>query len=274
MLEPTVTPRPSVVALAASLLLVSACQREQASSAAPAPEAAPTPVVTVAPAPVLDRAGLLQAMDLAASAFGAGQEVAGASLAGRRFVVRQTFGCGGPAASADETSVAGLATVSWSEDRKSLKLSLTPGDWSQSALIAGDAETWEAAEGFWLARPWLRTDGCPAVHQSDPSVQAQPSAQTMGLAAVFKEGGSRTVRRNGRAYEFTMRGEGDQPPVAPAQGYRLVLEGRMAAFGDGRAVRCRASGPDQRPICIGAVQLDRVAFEDADGKMLSEWRDG
>jgi hypothetical protein len=230
--------------------------------------------VTVASAPTLDRASLLQAMDLAASAFAAGQDVGGASLAGRRFVVRQAFGCGGPAPSSAQANTSeGLPALTWSEGRQSLKLSLAPGDWSQSALIAGDAETWEAAEGFWLARPWLRAEGCPAA-QGGPLAQSQASPQSMGLAAVFNEGGSRTGRRNGRAYEFTVRGEGDQPPVAPAQGYRLVLEGRMAAFADGRAVRCRASGPDQRPICIGAVQLDRVAFEDAEGKMLSEWRGG
>ncbi|TFW11869.1 hypothetical protein EGY25_07335 [Brevundimonas intermedia] len=275
MLEPTVSPCPSVVALAASLLLVSACQREEAAPApAPAPVAAPTPVVTVAPSPTLDRASLLQAMDLAASAFAAGREVGGASLAGRRFVVRQAFGCGGPAPSPVQANAnEGLPALTWGEGRQSLKLSLAPGDWSQSALIADDAETWEAAEGFWLARPWLRAEGCPAA-QGDPLAQGQAWPQTMGLAAVFKEGGSRTGRRNGRAYEFTVRGEGDQPPVAPSQGYRLVLEGRMAAFADGRAIRCRAASPDQRPVCIGAVQLDRVAFEDADGKMLSEWRGG
>jgi hypothetical protein len=188
--------------------------------------------------------------------------------------VRQTFGCGGPAPSPAEAKASeGLAALSWGERRQSLKLSLAPGDWSKSALIADDAETWEAAEGFWLARPWQRTESCPSA-QRDPLTQGPPSPQTMGLAAVFDEGGSRTGRRNGRAYEFTVRGEGDAPPVAPAQGYRLVLEGRMAAFADGRAVRCRAASPDQRPVCIGAVQLDRVAFEDADGKMLSEWRGG
>ncbi|WP_269219668.1 hypothetical protein [Brevundimonas vesicularis] len=227
--------------------------------------------MTVAPAPILDRASLLQAMDIAASAFAAGQEVAGASLAGRRFVVRQAFGCGGPAVNGP--SQAGLATVTWSEDRESAKLALTPGDWSQSALIAGDAETWEAAEGFWLARPWLRVDTCPAI-QGGASPEAPSAAQTMGLAAVFKEGGSRTVRRNGRAYEATLRAEGDQPLMPSAKGYRLVLEGRMTAFADGRAIRCRAVDADQRPVCIGAVQLDRVAFEDAEGKTLSEWREG
>lgn len=275
MPERTFSPRLSVVALAASLIVMGGCQREPASSPGPAPATeTPTPVVTVAPAPVLDRAGLLQAMDIAASAFATGQEVGGTSLAGRRFVIRQAFGCGDPAASAGEkTAEPGLANVSWDEARQSLKLSLNPADWSKSALIADDAEAWEAAEGFWLARPWLRVEGCPAV-QSDPSVQDQPTAQTVGLAAVFNEGGSRTGRRNGRAYEFILRGEGDRPPVASANGYRLVLEGRMTAFADGHAIRCRASDPNRRPVCVGAVQLDRVAFEDAEGKMLSEWRGG
>lgn len=271
MLETIASPRSSIVALAASLLALAACQRELQPAPAPAEKSATPPVVTVAPAPILDRASLLQAMDVAASAFAAGQEVAGASLAGRRFVVRQAFGCGGPAVNAP--SQAGLATATWSEDRESAKLTLTPGDWSQSALIAGDAETWEAAEGFWLARPWLRVDACPAV-QGAASPEAPSAAQTVGLAAVFKEGGARTVRRNGRAYEATLRAEGDQPLTLSAQGYRLVLEGRMTAFADGRAIRCRAVDADQRPVCIGAVQLDRVAFEDAEGKTLSEWREG
>lgn len=274
MLEPIASPRPSIIALTALLLILGGCQREQSSSAAPAPEATPTPIVTVAPAPALDRAALLQAMDLAASAHTAGHEVSGPSLAGRRFVVRQAFGCGGATPSPAQANTSeGLPTLTWGEGRKSLKLSLSPGDWAQSAVIAGDAETWEAAEGFWLARPWQRTEDCPA-GQKETLVQDEASPQTMGLAAVFSERGSRTGRRNGRAYEVTLRGEGDQPPIVPAQGYRLVLEGRMAAFADGHAIRCRAASSDQRPVCIGAIHLDRVAFEDADGKMLSEWRGG
>ena len=96
----------------------------------------------------------------------------------------------------------------------------------------------------------------------------------MGLASVFEADGSRLGRRNGRAYEHTVRGVDDQPAVAPVQGYRLVLEGRLAAFPEGRSIRCRGSGPDQRPVCIAAVQIDRVAFEDAAGALLSEWRGG
>jgi hypothetical protein len=284
MLEPIASPRPSVVALAASVLLLgpvlAGCQREE-----PAPEAAPSqpqpqtqaPVVSVAPAPTLDRAGLLQAMDVAASAYAAGGEVGGADLVGRRFALRQVFGCTGPATppAADAASGDGLARWSWGDRRRTLKLTLAPGDWTDSALIAGGADSWEAAEGFWLTRPWLRTEGCPGV-QGDPLAggPVAPSPQTVGLAAVFDQDGPRTGRRNGRAYEYVVRGEGDQPPPAPSDGYRLVLEGRMAAFADGRAIRCRAAGPDQRPVCIGAVRLDRVAFEDASGKLLSEWRGG
>ncbi|WBT07203.1 hypothetical protein PFY01_05820 [Brevundimonas vesicularis] len=244
-------------------MALAACQRE--------PQPAPAPAQKSETPPVLDRAGLLQAMDIAASAFAAGREVGGASLAGRRFVVRQAFGCGEPGDAA-EAAADGLATVAWAKDSQSLKVSLAPADWLRSGLIANDDSSLEASEGFWLARPWLRTEACPAIAPG-ASASSQASPQTAGLAAIFKPNGARTGRRNGRAYEFTLRGEDGQPPAPSAQGYRLVLEGRMTTFADGRAIHCRAA-PDQRPVCIGAVQLDRVAFEDANGQMLSEWRDG
>lgn len=277
MLEPTALLRPSAVALAATALFLSACQRDEAAT--PPPPVAPAPAETAeppaAPAPTLDRAGLLQAMDAAASAYAAGQN-SGASLAGRRFVVRQAFGCAGETPPPAETAPgSGLATWSWGPRRESLKLVMAPGDWTDSALLAGGADSWEAAEGFWMSRPWLRAEGCPGVG-GDPlaSGPVAPSPQSVGLAAVFEEDGSRLGRRNGRAYEFTVRGEGDAAPAAPVGGYRLVLEGRMTAFADGRAIRCRAASADQRPVCIGAVHLDRVAFETADGATLSEWRVG
>lgn len=277
MLEATAFLRPSAVALVATALLLSGCQREAAVTAPPiAPSPAETAETPVPPAPTLDRAGLLQAMDAAASAYAAGRPP-DVSLAGRRFVVRQAFGCAGetppPAAAAPGD---GLAAWSWGPRRESLRLTMAPGDWTDSPLLAGSADSWEAAEGFWISRPWLRADGCPAV-EGDPVSSgpvAAPSPQSVGLAAVFEEDGSRLGRRNGRAYEFTVRGEGGQAPAAPVGGYRLVLEGRLAAFADGRALLCRAASADQRPVCVGAVHLDRVAFETADGRTLSEWRVG
>ena len=281
MLEPTVSPRLSVVALAASIALLSlvlgGCRGDPAEPPGRAPTAAPTPpVVTPAPVAALDRAGLLAAIDEAASAYAGGVPPEEASLSGRRFVVRQVFGCIAETSPALETNEDGIATWSRSTDGKNLKVTLTPNDWTASPLITEDGEpSWEAVEGVWLTRPWLKTDDCPRVPASDsPAGPAAPAPQTVGLASVFEAEGSRLGRRNGRAYEHTVRGVEDQPAVAPAQGYRLVLEGRMAAFPEGRSIRCRASGPDQRPVCIAAVQIDRVAFEDAAGALLSEWRGG
>lgn len=256
------------------LAALSACQREPATPP-PEPQAAATPPAPAAPPPALGRADLLAAIDAAAAAYAVGVDPAGPSLAGRRFAVRQAFGCAGPvAAPAGETPGDGLARWSWGRDQKTIELRLSPGDWKDTAPVAGGAPAWEAAEGFWLTRPWLRTDGCPTV-KPDPTEMAGPaSAQSAGLAAVFEEGGSRLGRRNGRAYAFTVRGEGGQPPGLPLGGYRVVLEGRLVAFADGAAIRCRADGPDQRPVCVAAAQLDRVAFEDPSGAVLSEWRAG
>lgn len=278
MLEPTALLRPSVVALAATAVILAACQGEETSIApSPAPAPTATPVVTVAPAPTLDRAGLLQAMDEAASAFSGGREVTDASLVGRRFLVRQAFGCGAPAASPAGAPLQGLAGLTRGAAGRTLKLALAPGDWTASPPFPDAVGAWEAAEGFWLSWPWLRGDGCPRVPDSrsaadETTVLPPHSPQTAGLAAVFEKEGSRLGRRNGRAYEFTIRGEGDLSPVPSPAGYRFVLEGRMAAFEDGSAIRCRAPGPEQRPACIGAVRLERVAFETAEGKVLSEWR--
>ncbi|HEX8445019.1 MAG TPA: hypothetical protein VF649_00270 [Sphingomonas sp.] len=52
----------------------------------------------------------------------------------------------------------------------------------------------------------------------------------------------------------------------------MLLEGRIAAFSSRQAIACHAGGPDQRPVCIIAMQRDRVAFEDTNDTLLSEWR--
>ena len=227
----------------------------------------------IAPPPTLGRADLLAAAATAASGYAAGTAPEGADpLAGRSFAIRTPFGC---AASTGDAKP-GLAGAALRAKDKTVELSLTPADWAASPLAAAavEAKVWDAVEGYWIDRPWLQTEACP--HGTAPAKDAPdstPSPQTVGLAAVFEPEGSRFGRRNGRAYSFTARGERETPPVPPANGYRLVLEGRFAAFPDGRAIRCRADSADQRPVCIAAVQLDRVAFEDADtGAQISEWR--
>ena len=285
MFEPIASPRLSVVALAASglILALAACERRE-PAAPPPPEPAPvaTPTVVLAPPRQVDRAELLAAVDVAASAYARGQSPGGDdTLVGRRLVIRQAFGCSPadmPASGVETTGGEGRAQAAFGRDRKTLQLSLAPADWTGAPLAVGGGETWESVEGFWLPRPWIRTDECPAVQTAatvggeTADAIAQASAQTVGLAAVFETGGSRLSRRNGRAYAFTVRGEGDLPVTPPPGGYRLVLEGRAIAFSNGRAIRCLSPSANQRPVCVVAAQVDRVAFEDATGKTLSEWR--
>lgn len=277
MLEPTAPVRLSVVALAASGVFLTACQRQETPAPANPPSVVEAPAAAPAMTPpVMDRAQLLQAVDTAASDYAAGRAPDAPTLAGRRFAIRQAFGCGGASPPlAKEEPGDGIGRWAWGDAHQTISVSLAPGDWMGSPLIAGGPETWEVVEGFWLTRPWLRSGECPAV-TADPlaSGPGAPSPQTVGLAVVFEKDGSRLERRNGREYAFVIRGPDKQPLAAPAGGFRLVLEGRLIAFADGRAIRCRAAAPDQRPVCIAAAQVDRVAFEDASGAALSEWRSG
>lgn len=245
--------------------------------AAPAPSSA-APMIP-APQPALTRSDLVSATTAAASEFAQGKAPASEDpLVGRSFAVRLPFGCEGPAPaeSAQEASD-GLPASMWGPDRATIRLRMTPGDWMQSAMLAGvnASEQWEAVEGFWVARPWVLAESCPTVKPDPLQTGAPPaSPQTLGLAAVFETGGSRLGRRNGRAYEHVVRATGDSPLAPPLAGFRLLLEGQIAAFPSQQAIECRAPGPDQRPVCIVAVHLNRVAYKDADGKVLAEWRPG
>ncbi len=240
---------------------------------APAPPP-PAPRVVPAPVPALTRADIVSAAAEAASRFA---EASGGAtpdpLVGRSFLVRIPFGCTGPVAAGEPR--AGLAGWSPEQEGKRVRIVLEPADWSQTALFTTPeaSEKWEAVEGFWIPRPWLVSETCPGIIAASAPVEPAASPQSVGLAAVFERGGSRLGRRDGRAYSFTIRNSGDAPPVVPAGGFTLVLAGRIAALANGRAFACTASGPDQRPVCVAGVQLDRVAFE-AEGETLTEWRPG
>lgn len=276
----TVPRRVAVLSTVAAALFLAQCDRNAPEPVDAEPVAAdpePTPIISVPT--TLTRAALLAATSRAAAAYAAGERMEGEdSLVGRRFALRVPFGCNGPQPTAAESAGDGLARWSWGPESQTIQLTLTPGDWLNTALISGaaDGSDWEAVEGFWIPRPWLTAGDCSTV-RADPlqSGDGAPSPQTVGLAAVFTKEDSRVGRRNGRAYAFTIRPTGDTPLAAPVGGYRLVLEGRLASFPDGRAIRCRASSPDQRPVCIAAIRLDRVAFTNADSSvLLSEWRAG
>ncbi|MBN8553760.1 MAG: hypothetical protein J0L52_12795 [Caulobacterales bacterium] len=264
-------------------LFVSGCPRAADEPAPPAqpidsqpPATSSGPQLPAGPATALTRADVIEAARAAAAAYAAGAVPEGNdTLVGRSFSVALPVGCAGPAAGLPAEAADGLARVAWNADRTVIRFSLTPGDWTTSALIAGANGSWEEVEGIWLPRPWMTEEGCPAV-RADP-LQNGPqtgTAQSLGLAVVHDEEGSRLDRRNGRAYAHTLRGEGTAPAQWPQEGLRVRLEGRIVGFPDSRAFRCRAGGPDSQPVCVAAVQLDRLALEGPTGEALSEWRGG
>jgi hypothetical protein len=268
-----ITSRPgAVLAAALGLAVLTGCDRKPTPAPRPKPAtSSPSPLA----APSAPRADLLDAIARTRAAYAAGADNPSAELSGRRFSVRQAFGCGGPA----DAALPGEARWSWDGARKSIKISLAPADWTHAPILAGvkaaEAGRWEAVEGFWLTHPWLRTEGCPMppiIPAAETALPPTAAAPTAGLAAVFEAGGSRVDRRDGRAYALTLRGEPTAEP--PLAGYRLLLEGRFTAYPDGPVIRCRSDNPDTEPVCLAAAEVDRVAIEDAAGKVLREWRKG
>jgi len=257
---------------------LTACGKTPSNEAAPnvaasQSEPAPPQPAAQAPAAALTRKDLLDAAAAAASDYAEGRNsTTGQSLVGRTFAVRIAFGCKGPGATG--SADAGIGQWSWGDDRRTIRISMQPADWKESAMIAQAKadKTWEAVEGFWIPHPWVTSEECPTVSGDPLQTSATASPQTLGLAAVFDAGGSRISRREGRAYEFTVRAEGEAPLPAPANGYRLLLEGRVEPFPSGRAIECRSSAPDERPVCVVASRLDHVAFEKPDGTRLADWR--
>ena len=241
-------------------------------SPAPAPPPAQTALQSSPPQGALDREGLLTAARTAASAYAQGEAPSGtsAALGGRRFQLRLPFGCAGPA-TADTDSAAFWAL---GPDGDTLRVRVRPEVWTDSpfAQVIG-GEGVEAVEGFWIPRPWQASETCPS-QRTDPLLTETPPAspQTVGLAIVFGPASSRIGRRGERPYELTLPlTQADRPG---REGLQIVLEGRVAAFADGRAIACRSAGPDQRPVCLIGAQLDRVAVRNpATEAILGEWRD-
>lgn len=289
----TTTRLAAPLAVAAALPLLAWCQRppEPAAPEAPAPE---TPTVVLDS--TLNRAALLAALTEARAATADGRP-RDAALNGRTVSVRLPFGCEG-AGEADHVT-AGLPSVVRGADG-AMTLTVAPEDLSASALIGTPgtdkdgmdkdgaatndaASKWEAIEGFWIPRPWSGLETC--LTRDAPSIATPDNALTevnapvsrpersAGLAAVMESGGSRLGRRQGQAYVHVIRGEKGAAATPAPGGYALRLEGRLTAFADGKAVHCVQKDAESRPVCVAALRLDRLAFEDgATGAVLSEWR--
>ena len=282
-------PRQTLVAFAmAGALVVGACkptaETGEGNTAGPPSAPASEPKITDAlplPTPALDREALLRRVAEAASASAGGVDdrAAQSELDGRQFTLRIRFGCGGPARDA----AAGPMSWSYEEETQALKVRAAP-DLSQAQPVIGAmaGEAFEAAEGFWLPRPWLFADACPpaaANGQGAPSGPAAPPIKgpiagegpgSVGIAQFFTSSDSRVSRRSARSFETVQKVEFEQVPSGV--GFNLVLSGRLKTFPDGRVIRCVSTDPNVRPICVLSAELSSVSLENArTGASMAEW---
>ena len=241
-----------------------------ARSPAPQPTAQATPALPVRPS-VLERAELMNAAQKARGAYAAQLPAPSdnVALAGRRFVLRLPFGCAGPAPDSEEL---GLNGWHYDPETQTLRAQVTPEVWTESPwAVAASGQAFEAADGFWIARPWSPSDACPGRPASSSADQAAPP-QTLGIARFFEPGSSRAARRNGKAYRFSKKVAPEQAPGD--QGLRLLIEGRLSVDPSRQPIGCWAADPEVRPICVFNARFDRVAITDPSGEIVfSEWKD-
>lgn len=265
-------------------VLLGACEIEDGDTNAAAPPnvveaVTERPRVLPLPSPGLDRVALLGAVAQAASAFAAGADdrPAQARLEGRRFVMKLRFGCGGPATADSDDA------LRWRvRSDTSLEIRATPDLSLDDPALAGTlTDTVEAVEGFWIPRPWLFSERCPAPGPRT-AILGVPPERSVGIAQYYTEDESRVERRSGRDYVSTVSMEpetadentatGGVDEAVPREGLFLSIEGRLRSWPDGKVIRCVASATGGRPSCIVSIKMDRVAFIDPrDGSEIDEW---
>jgi hypothetical protein len=276
----------AALALLAVVPGISGCEQKSDPTAeetvAPKPEksSAASETPTIDPLSVVGRSDLLAAAAAAADEVAAGNSLpkSNLQLTNRSFELRLPFACdGGMLGNWGE----------WRFDPKTrvLRVTFRPQNWGDDAVfnrMAGGAP-YDAAEGFWIERPWTRAEQCPPVPEpspvskTDPGNRIAPTPVTSGsvdgslaLVQYFSPDAPRTLRRGNRPYTYTAKiaAEGQAPPL----GLRIKLVGRIAGFTDGQPIHCVLNTSSKPPICGIAVEFTQVILEDAaTGESLTEW---
>ncbi len=236
----------------------------------------PSPSPAVSAPRVLGRADLLALAAEAADAIARGEAMPGSirDAVGKPFAISLAFGCDGPAAPDSKTA------MRWRYDDAAgaLRLNVSPVTWSPGEWSAGDAASKiETIEGFWIARPWTRSEACPAPRASTGPTGAEPvtlAGQTVAIGQMFGVGGTRQGRRDGKAYSSVLRME--RAALDRSQGLALRLTGRIGSGANGTPATCRQpGGPEQHPVCLIFVVLDELTIADpVTDKALATWPAG
>jgi hypothetical protein len=223
---------------------------------------------------VLGRPELIALAAAAADATAAGRELGPeiAQAAGRRFEMRLPFGCDGP------VSEGSNAAMRWRYDPagQALRIHVDLATWAADDWANGDpaATEIEAIEGFWIGRPWMTSEACPAGGNRSAAAGTEPvtlPGQTLALGQIFLRGGARGGRRDGEPYQAVVRVP--ESELQTSQGFRLRVTGRIARTRGIGPVQCQQpAGSEQRPICLVNVVMDEVAIENpATGETLATW---
>jgi hypothetical protein len=274
-----------------------ACRQEPpaADNVAQPPVINPPPVVRSSPA--LDRAGLLAAVAQAASAAASGGAAPAElrALDGRQFEVRIRFGCRGPSAE----GTGNWLTWSYDAASRTMRVQARPTISADDPLVASiGGEGFEAAEGFWIPRPWLLQPVCPATaavqtaeqvpvltdttatggaaaekQDAQQGAEPLPMRQRVGIAQLFTRTDPRTGRRNSRPYQAVHTLEEGQ--AIGSQGFNLVLSGRLRAIPGKGVIECSAVDADTPPDCIVSAEFQRVWIEQPEtGAVIADWGGG
>ncbi|WP_337848244.1 hypothetical protein [Sphingomonas sp.] len=275
----------AALALVAVVPGISGCEQKSdptaEETAAPKPEKASAALET----PTIDPLSAVGRSDLLAAAAASADEVAAGNslpksnlqLTNRSFELRLPFACDG--------GILGK-WGEWSFDQKTrvLRVTFRPQNWGDDPIfnrIAAGA-AYDAAEGFWIERPWTRAEQCPTPEPSpasttipesrtNPAPVATESAEnSLALVQYFSPDASRTLRRGNRPYTYTAKlaAAGQTPPRA----LRVKLVGRISGFADGQPIHCVVEAPSKPPTCGIAVDFTRVSLEDAvTGEDLAGW---
>lgn len=182
---------------------------------------------------------------------------------------------------------------SWQFDPLSrvLRVTFSRQNWAAKPLFVelANGQPFETAEGFWIERPWTRSEQCPGpVHSAakpempdndgkaslekvapPPPEQAAPD-KSLALVQYFSSDAPRRLVRGKRPYAYTAKLPKDAEPTPRA--FRVRIEGRITAFGDGQPVHCVNRQTSKPPVCAVAVEFGKVILEDAaTGEALADW---
>jgi hypothetical protein len=250
-----------------------AAQDEAAHLPGPVAPQPPKSTTTPSLAPLV-RADLILRAQRATAEYAATGKLTSNSdpLIGRRFSLSMPFGCNG----ANGVMLNPQTTVSYDAAQGSLTVTAQPSVWTSLPVMQPllDSGEIEAVEGFWVPRPWTMSETCPLPSNAPPPPIITPAtAQTLGLAQIFGPGSTRTLRHSEHPYSLTLKLDPTNADLL-SHSYHLLLEGTITGYPDGQSLHCWSEAADHQPICIYAVTLERVSFQDAaTGKILTSWSD-